>query len=177
MQTGSVGQPYIPGQDNMEEKIRYRLDNDGHSLLIVKAGITEREIENIENGAVELGIYIDGPIIFLLFKFGTSKWDDAPYSWHTVPSGIRVYPQEAIEIATLKVALVDATDGLVKAVREVALTPEFADKLNEAITIQADGSFNGLSYAKHINMVYNQYTTEEMGKMAVAYMGNRPLFF
>ncbi len=165
MQTSQVGQPYIQGQVKLDEQIRYRLDNEGHSLLIVKAGITQQEIENIQTGAAELGIYIDGPIIFLLFKFGTSKWNDAPYSWHTVPAGIRVYPEEVIATDVLKVALVEVTDGLIKAVREVALTPEFADKLNEAITIQANGSFNGLSYAKHINMVYNQYAAEDMAEM------------
>lgn len=170
MQTGQVGQPYIPGQGKLEEKIRYRLDNEGHSLLIVKTKITDQEIEDVESGAAQLGIYVDGPIIFLLFKFGTSKWNDAPYSWHTVPSGIRVYPQEALEVSTLKVVLVDATGGLVKAVREIPLTAEFAGQLNEYITIQANGSFNGLSYAKHINMVYNQYTAEEMREMATTYM-------
>lgn len=176
MPIGKVGQLYIPGQGKLEEKIRYRLDNEGHSLLIVKAGISDQEIEDIKSGVVELGLYIDGPIIFLLFKLGTGKWNDAPYSWHTVPSGIRVYPQEAIATGTLQIALVDATDGIVKAVEEVALTPDFADKLNESITIQANGSFNGLSYAKHINMVYNQYAAVEMREMAVAYMSKRPLF-
>lgn len=171
MQIGQVGQPYIPGQVKLEEQIRYRLDNEGHGLLIVKAGISGQEIENIQSGAVELGIYIDGPIIFLLFKFGSSKWNDAPYSWHTVPAGIRVYPQEALDTGTLKVMLVDAADGLVKAVREVVLTSQFADKLNEVITVQANCSFNGLSYAKHINMVYNQYTAEDMREMACVYMG------
>jgi hypothetical protein len=170
VQTDQVGQPYIPGQGKLEEKIRYRLDNEGHSLLIVKTKITDQEIEDIKSGAVELGVYIDGPIIFLLFKFGTSKWNDAPYSWHTVPSGIRVYPQEALKDNTLMVVLVEATDGLVKAVREIPLTAEFASQLNEYITIQANGSFNGLSYAKHINMVYNQSTAEEMREMATSYM-------
>lgn len=170
MQKSQVGQSYIPGQIKLEEQLRYRLDYEGHSLLLVKAGITEPEIENIQKGTVELGMYIDGPIIFLLFKFGTSTWNDAPYSWHTVPAGIRVYPAEAMETDKLKVALVEANDGLVKAVREIVFTPEFADKLNEAITNQATGSFNGLSYAKHINMVYNQYTAGDMLEMAGAYM-------
>lgn len=170
MQTIQIGQAYIPGEVKLEEKVRYRLDNEGHSLLLVKAGITPQDIEDIQNGAVELGMYIDGPIIFLLFKFGSSKWNDAAYSWHTVPAGIRVYPEEVKDNDALKVILAEATDGVVKAVREVVLTPDFAEKLNEAITNQANCSFNGLSYAKHINMVYNQYTAEDMAEMIVAHM-------
>ncbi|HWR09285.1 hypothetical protein [Sporomusa sp.] len=170
MRTGQVGQLYESGQNKLEEKINYRLDSDGHGLVIVKAGIINQEIENIQNGAAELSLYIDGPIIFLLFKFGNESWNDAPYSWHTVPRGIRVYPEEAADTATLKVTLVDAADGIVRAMREVALTPEFVGQLNAAITSQANGSFNGLSYAKHLNIVYNQYTAEEMADMASVQM-------
>ncbi|HWR44801.1 hypothetical protein [Sporomusa sp.] len=170
VRTGQVGQLYESGQDKLEEKIMYRLDSDGHGLVIVKAGIINQEVENIQYGAAELSIYIDGPIIFLLFKFGTDSWNDAPFSWHTVPRGIRVYPEEVADTATLKVTLVDAGDGIVRGVREVAMTPEFAGKLNEVITIQANGSFNGLSYAKHLNIVYNQYTAEDMADMASVHM-------
>lgn len=166
MQIGQVGQPYEFTHGRLEEKVIYRLDKDGHCLAIIKAGITAQEVENIQNGSVELGIYIDGPIIFLLFKFGTSKWNDAPYSWHTVPREFRVYPEQANDNTTLKVTLIDVADSLVRAVRQVALTPDFAGKLNEAITIQANGSFNGLSYAKHINTVYNQYTADDMAELA-----------
>lgn len=170
MKSGQVGQPYQPGQDQLEEKLIYRLDNDGHGLVIVKTGISTQEIENIQKGAVELGIYIDGPIIFFLFKFGIASWNDAPFSWHTVPRGIRVYPEEAEDSTTLRVTLVEAVNGIVLAERQVALTPEFADKLNAAIKVQANSSFNGLSYGKHLNVVYNQYTAEDMVDIADARM-------
>ncbi|HML33582.1 MULTISPECIES: hypothetical protein [Sporomusa] len=170
MQTGQVGQLYEYGQDKLEEKIVYRLDRDGHGLVIIEAGIAAREVESIAYGSVELGLYIDGPIIFLLFKFGTSSWNDAPYSWHTVPRDLRAYPVEVADADILKVTLVDAEDGLIRAVRKVALAPAFADALNAAITVQANGSFNGLSYAKHINSVYNQYTAEDMADLAAMHM-------
>lgn len=170
MQTSQIGKAYIPGQVNLEEKTRYRLDNEGHSLLLVKAAVSQQEISNMQNAAVELALYIDGPIIFLLFKFGTSKWNEAAFSWHTVPAGIRVYPEEAIANDRLKVTLVEATDGCIKAAREIIFTSDFADKLNQAVTNQANCSFNGLSYAKHINLVYNQYEAEDMAALAVAHM-------
>lgn len=166
MQTGQVGQYYESGQDKLEEKVVYRLDKDGHCLVVIKAGVTPKEVENIQSGRVELGIYIDGPIIFLLFKFGTSNWNEAAYSWHTVPRESRVFPEQAADNSILKVTLVDAATGLIQAVRQIELTQEFAGKLNEVITIQANGSFNGLSYAKHINMVYNQYTADDMIALA-----------
>ncbi|WP_425059151.1 hypothetical protein SCACP_38170 [Sporomusa carbonis] len=166
MQTGKIGQPYQVGEDKLEERIIYRLDNDGHNLLISKAGITPEEVETIQNGTAEFRIYIDGPIIFFLFKFGRDSWNDAPYSWHTVPRNARGYPEQAADAATLKINVVDAADGIVRGVRQVAFTSEFAGKLNAAITAQANGSFNGLSYAKHLNMVYNQYTAEDMAELA-----------
>lgn len=170
MQTSQVGQPYIPGQGSLEEKTVYRFDNDGHILLLCKAGVDARESKDMQDGMAELALYIDGPIIFLLFKFGAGKWNDAPYSWHTVPLGVRVYPEEVDDASTLTVVLVEAADGLVKVARRVNLTSEFANKLNAAITAQANGSFNGLSYAKHINLVYNQYAAEDMVEMACAHM-------
>ncbi|MDF2569724.1 MAG: hypothetical protein K0R55_1328, partial [Sporomusa sp.] len=63
MVVGQVGQLYQPGQNQLEEKITYRLDSNGHSLVIVKEGMSDEEVENIQSGAVELGLYIDGPII------------------------------------------------------------------------------------------------------------------
>lgn len=170
MQIGQVGQELQFGQAVREEKILYRLDCDGHGLLIVKEGVTNQNADNIQNASVELGTYIDGPIIFLLFKFGNEPWNDAPYSWHTVPRESQVYPEEAANAGALKVGLVESDDGVIKAIRNIAFTQEFADKLNTAITVQANGSFNGLSYAKHINTVYNQYTSEDMIEMAVARM-------
>ncbi len=166
MQIGQVGQPYEHGQDKLEEKILYRLDKDGHCLMIAKAGITAQEAEDTEQGRAELGVYIDGPVLFLLFKFGSGNWNDAAYSWHTVPRDVRVYPEQAEAAGLLRVSLVEAGNGIVRAVREIALAPDFAEKLNAAITTQANGSFNGLSYAKHLNMVYNQYSSEEMVEMA-----------
>ena len=170
MQIGQVGQELLPGQAALEEKILYRLDCDGHGLLIVKERVCNQDVDNIQNAGVELGIYIDGPIIFLLFKFGKGPWNDAPYSWHTVPRESRVYPEEAADAGTLRIALAETGAGIIRAVRNIAFTQEFADKLNTAITVQANGSFNGLSYAKHINMVYNQYTSEDMIEMAAAHM-------
>ncbi|QDR82815.1 hypothetical protein SPTER_42530 [Sporomusa termitida] len=170
MRAGKAGQLYESGQNKLEEKIMYRLDSEGHRLLIVKAGLINQEIENIQNGMATLSIYIDGPVIFLLFRFGTENWNDVPFSWHTVPRGIRVYPEEAADSAILKVTLVNADDGIVQAVREIFMTPEFANTLNSSITTQANGSFNGLSYAKHLNMVYNQYTAGAMADMAGVHM-------
>lgn len=170
MRAGKIGELYESGQHKLEEKIMYRLDSEGHRLLIVKAGIINREIENIQKGTAIFSMYIDGPVIFLLFRFGTESWNDAPFSWHTVPRGIRVYPEEAADSSVLQVTLVNADNGIVQAVRKIAMTSEFANKLNLAITAQANGSFNGLSYAKHLNMVYNQYTAEEMADMAGVHM-------
>ncbi len=173
MRAGNVGELYESGQNKLEEKIMYHLDSEGHRLLIAKAGINNQEIENIQNGTATLSIYIDGPVIFLLFRFGTDSWNDAPFSWHTVPRGIRVYPEEAADSGILKVTLVNADNGIVQAVREIAMVPDFANKLNLSITAQANASFNGLSYAKHLNMVYNQYTAEEMADMAGVHMVSR----
>ncbi|MGL5511658.1 MAG: hypothetical protein ACRDBM_00260, partial [Sporomusa sp.] len=146
---------YKPGQHSLEENVIYRFDNDGHCLVIVQARIADQEIEATQNCTAELRLYIDGPIIFLLFKFGTGRWNDAPYSWHTMPRSSRLYPEQVADTATLAVMLVEATNGIVRAAREIAMTPDFAGKLNTAITAQANGSFNGLSYAKHLNILYN----------------------
>lgn len=170
MHIGQVGQPYECGEDKLEEKVLYRLDKDGHCLVIVKAGITVQEIENIDHGIAELGIYIDGPILFLLFRFGKGSWNDAPYSWHTVPREFRMFPAEAADSNRPRISLVEAGAGIVRAVREVVFTAEFAEALNTAITVQANGGFNGLSYAKHINIVYNQYIAEDMVELAGIHM-------
>jgi len=170
LRTGRIGQLYKPGQHSLEENVVYRLGHDGHCLVIVQAGIADREIEATQNCTAELRLYIDGPIIFLLFNFGPGQWNDAPFSWHTMPRSSRLYPEQVADTATLAVTLVEATSGIVRAAREIAMTHDFAGKLNTAITAQANGSFNGLSYAKHLNLVYNQYTAGDMAEMASVHM-------
>ncbi len=165
-----IGQLYEPGKTSWQEEMIYSFDVCGHSLLLVLPELDETKLEIIRSGEAEFAFYEDGPAIFFLFRFGkVISWTDAVYSWHLVQRELRGVPDEStVGGAALKVLIVDAGTGILQAVREIKMDAEFTRLLHAAIIKQADGSFNGQSYAKYINGVWNQYTAEDMLEMANA---------
>lgn len=170
MDTMEIGQLYQPEKTSWQEEMTYCFDLRGHTLLLALSGLNETKSKDILTGDAEFAFYEDGPAIFFLFRFGkTIPWTDTAYSWHLVQRDLRGVPEESqAGGATLKVMLVNADTGILQAVREIIMDGEFTQLLHAAIIKQADGSFNGQSYAKYINGIWNQYTSEDMVEIANA---------
>ncbi|HEY3426257.1 MAG TPA: hypothetical protein VGL27_15785 [Negativicutes bacterium] len=166
-----IGNLYQAGKTQLSEEVSYRYDSAGHVLVLVLSALTAEQIQDSKKGTVELAMYEDGPVIFLLSKFGDNgKWNDAPYSWHLMSRSQQVLPDDLAEGAgaKMKVILVNADNGMVEVIRTVIMGHDFVEQLHAAIHKQASGRFNGQSYAKHLNGIWNQYTPEEMVEMAQA---------
>jgi hypothetical protein len=111
---------------------RYR---DGHELRVI-LNPTKREVARIGGeGEIHLALVVE-PLVFTLVAWfeGVIPWSGAPYSWHSLPEVERVMPEplaggEAVE---LTVVLVEESDGIVRAVRSVTLSPEFSLALHTA---------------------------------------------
>lgn len=165
-----VGQPYSPTRRGWPEIAQYNYRQGGHELVLFFRSPTSREIRAVRQGAAEFALYHHEDLVVLLYRFGPPgegvPWSDAPYTWHLVPPEQRTLPPAGDELgpearALLSVILVDAGTGIVRALRQVSLSPEFTRALHDAIREQAARTWSEPVYDAQVDMLYGRYPTTE----------------
>ena len=158
-----VGEPYIVGRSAWPEAVEYNYRSGEHELRMFLRAPTPREIEAVRTGDCAFALAAEGPVIFLLYRFGDSiSWSDAPSCWHLVPETERALPEsEGPETrALLHVILVDADSGIIRALRVVSFSPTFTRALHVAIRQQATSPWPGrAAYDAALAEIYRQYPT------------------
>lgn len=148
----TVGKLFAPGVTRWAEGPEYNYLPGGHFLRLSFAEPSPQEISGVAKGACDFALHVDGRLIVLFYRFGEDgdaiPWSDAPYDWHLVPEGdLPSADLAAASRAALTVALVDATTGVLEALRIVTLSHDFTIALHGAIRAQAalprdDAAFN-----------------------------------
>lgn len=158
--TLSVGQPYAPGVSRYPECTQYNFRAGAHELILFYGSPSKGEVYAARKGTAEFALALPSPqVIILAHRFGDDlPWSDSPYSWHLVPERERDLPSADLEQsmrAQLRVVLVDAATGIVRALRLLTLSPAFTRALHAAIREQAALPFDGYdralreAYARH----------------------------
>jgi hypothetical protein len=145
----SVGAPFNVNISRWPEGAHYVFRREQHELLIFLAGASAEEIAALARGQPhELALVAEPPILLFLYRFGDPgegiPWGVAPYSWHLLPTSERVLPPGGVA-SSLRVSLIDATTGLLCAVRDLPLSPDFTRALHEAIRAQSAAPWPGKS--------------------------------
>ena len=163
-----IGKLYSP-RTKWPELAQYNFRGGEHELILFLNAPTRDEIYDVKKGAAHLALYVERNLIILLYKFGQSiRWSDAPYSIHLVPKEERVEPAATDENswALLHILLVDASNGILKAMRVISLSPEFTSALHRAIKDQAAMPFTVDSYNAELAGLYAGYSSETLAQMA-----------
>lgn len=166
----SIVEQELPPDGNSKWQLqpRYSLNRSGHCLFIFKSNITARDIADVSEETVRLALYEDGPVLFLLYKLGENEWEEVPFSWHTQHGQERIYLGEEVDSSfeySFRIVLTEPSGGAA-AVREFILDAGFADKLHDIIRRQAQSVFNGQSFGKYVNSVYNRIDVSDMVSLA-----------
>jgi hypothetical protein len=167
-----VGRPYIPGRAGFPEGVEYNFRAGEHELLFFFYSPSRAEVKALRTGECEFALAVEGPVIFLLYRFGTAiNWSDAPYSWHLIPPDQCTLPeaQGPDTRALLQIIVVDAVSGLLLALRVVTFSPTFTGALYAAIRAQAENSWVGqAAYDAALADLYRRYpTSADLLKRAV----------
>jgi len=167
MQKLEVGQLLQEGKTKYQEGVIFDFQQAGPLLYLFFNSPTETEIESIKKGEFEIGFYQKDEVIFIMAKFQGMPWMDAPYSVHLSQ------PFEFQEITEgkgfgLTTLLVDANTGILKAIRYSGLSTEFSRKLRIAIENQKNISWDERSYNQKIDMIYDNYSTDDLVRRADA---------
>lgn len=160
-----VGTPYIPGKTSWTETGEYNCRSGAHELRLFFRNLRDQEIAAVASGEAKFSLAVVDDIIFMLYKIGDAfQWSDAPYTWHTLPESERDLPPAlaASEKMLLTVVLVEASNGIVKALRLVSMPHDFSLKLNAAIRKQADMPFDQKQYDQHLASIYARFNTGEL---------------
>jgi len=143
MQIVAIGKPLFEARRELPEAVEYNYQSGDHTLLLSMKNLHPKEIEAVRASEAEFGLYRENGIVFLLYRFGVVlPWSDSAFSWWNVAEEDRRIPAPQMNPAErilLKIILVEASTGIVKAIRVTTLSPFFSEKLHEAIRLQARG--------------------------------------
>ena len=168
-----VGKPYIAGRTSWPEGVAYDFRGDAHELRMFLRSPSVSEVRAVRGEVADFAVVAEPPLLFLLYCFGrVIPWSDAPYSWHLVPEYQRSLPDVGgpETRALLQIILVDATTGLVRALRAVTFSPAFTRALHDAIRAQASAPWPGQAgYETALAAVYQRdKTSADLLKRAIA---------
>ena len=152
--------------------IEYHYGEQGHELRVILRNLIEREVERIGGeGVVHLAPVVEPLVFTLLVGFdGVIPWSGGPYSWHRLHDEERALPAPLVEgeAVELTVVLVEGSDGIVRAVRSVTLTPDFSLALHIAIRDQAAHSFDEEEYERQADTLHQQWRSGRLVDRACA---------
>jgi len=122
----------------------------------------------VSKSRADFAMLVDEGVIFMLYKFGTMQWSDAPFTIHLVPEEERVIPgPKHGQHALLQVVLVDAATGIIKTLRAVTFSPEFTTALEGAIREQAKRPWDQAAHDMAIQRAYAKYPqSKDMARAA-----------
>ncbi len=172
MQIVAIGKPLFEGRNELPETVEYNYQSGDHTLLLSMKNLHPKEIEAVRASEAEFGLYCENSIVFLLYRFGEAlPWSDSAFSWWNVSEEDRripAPPENPAERILLKIILVEAVTGVVKAIRVTTLSPSFSEKLHEAIRRQATGEeLSRAEFVKRSLSVYENKTPSALAAEAV----------
>ena len=163
MATPQVGEVFDPAYNRYDEGARYAYAGEGHELVLFWQGPTAAEVEGFRLQPVEVGLFSHGPAAFLLYKIrNVCEWSDVAFNIHLVPEAERELPKEEPgDRGRLRMILVDAEDGVVRAKRIVSLDKVMTQALKHVMAEQLAAPFNRLIYDGAVQEVFARYADSD----------------
>lgn len=162
-----VGAPYSLTRTTWEERPEYNYRAGHHELRLFYRNLRPIEIASVESGEARFALARYQDALFFCYKFGEGiPWSDCTFSIHLVNAEERQLPPDWSEQearALLTTILVDAADGIVKALRVLTLSPGFTRQLHDAIRKQAAAGWPGSEeYDRQWQHIYRTHTSPQI---------------
>lgn len=153
-----VGKPYLPGRSNFPEGIEFGWGSThGRAeLRFFWPDLTEDEVTAFASGDIELGIYYELPVLLLLYRIdGATDWSDLAYTPHGLPQGLPDFPEpDECPGLGLRLVLINADSGMVKVLRDMALSAEFSRTLLVCMQKQAEALYDPAVFNQVLDEIY-----------------------
>lgn len=157
--TRHVGERYSPQHERYDEGARYVYRHGAHELTLFWNAPSEAEIDGFRAKPVEVGLFVQGPAAFLLYKIEqVCEWSDVAFNVHLVPADERELPAEPPgDRARFRLILVAAEDGVIRAKRIVSLDKVMTQALRHVMTEQAQGAFDRADYDAAVQATHARF--------------------
>jgi hypothetical protein len=172
-----VGDLYVDNRTHWPECAQYNYRGGEHELILFFDRPTPEEVKTVSKARAEFALFVERSLIVMMYRFGQEvPWSDAPYSIHLVPREERVVPPVSLptEWALLHIILVDASSGVIRAMRVLSMPPEFTQALHRAIQEQAEMPFTRAKYNGELEQLFAGYSSFDLARMSGVRFSSKP---
>ena len=168
-QVYNVGHPYEKLGKAYQQSFIYNIRYGHHEAALCLNHIEPSDVVRFNHHPIQFGYWWDEPVLWMLAKFGTEPWSDASFSIH------KVQPPEARHIESLKtpntrypinLILVEATTGIVTALRTATMSPKMSMEIFQKVTRQMELPANLKRFDRRVNIVQNKFIPNHIAIMA-----------
>lgn len=149
-----VGYPLRPGATSYVQGVHYNYTAGVHTLLVSTNNPSPSDIENFQTGSPIFAVTQEKEALFIYFRFGNSSWRWAHYNWWINPPVMRPDPVNDLHGLCggicVNACLVNASNGLIEALRAVRLSSDFSISLLRRVTIQSREAFDPWHYLETV---------------------------
>ena len=159
MTTRQVGDVYSPEHTQYSETTQYCYKGGVHDLVLFWAEPTAEEINGFRTQPVEFALYVQQPVLFLLFRIANiCEWSDVAYNIHQLPPQEQAVPADAAGAhARVQMTLVDASGGIIKAKRLVNMGPTMTQAMRHTLDEQMRLPFSRFDYDAIVKQAHARY--------------------
>lgn len=179
MEIIQVGKLYQPGRTAWAETIEFNYFQGKCRYTFFLRSPHPKEISAFKKGHIEISIAVINRVIFVPIVFSVPTEaipgiiGDAAYSWWNLPLKERTEPTDK-EQYPCQAILVDADNGIVKAICLFSLPPELSQILRAAIVEQIEGGeISRVEFEQTVTSVQNTYSPMELASRQTIYKLSR----
>ena len=156
----AVGKRFEKEISRWPEMVEFYYTKAGYELRIFWNTPSKEEIQGVRKGKVDLALFADQEAFLMLYRIeNTCDWSYTPFDWFRVPEGFRLFPSDDQLPPVLRVTLIDANNGIVRAVRDLTLTEEFVEAIRRAVDQQIATGTTWLD--DRLQRLYKEYFSAE----------------
>jgi hypothetical protein len=167
-----VGQLYDPGRRSWPQRADYNFRGGEHELRIFMRDVSRTEVEAVRTGPVEFGLWVVDPTLLMIIpRFHDPSGQrvvmtfDCSYCWWRVDPSERTTPpawehtKPALG-ALCHTILVEATNGIVLALRATTFPPAFTQMLHKAMAEQSTASYDREAHERLARRILQDFNTD-----------------
>lgn len=159
MTTRQIGEVYSSKHTEYSEATQYCYYNEMHDLALFWARPTLKEINDFNKQPVELALYTDQSILFLLYRIvDVCEWSDVAYNIHQLKATEITLPDESPgSHAKLQITLVNADSGIIVAKRMLSISPVMTQALRHTLQEQFQTPLSRSEYEAQVKKAYTHH--------------------
>ena len=164
-----LGCPYEQPSEIYRQSFTYNIRYGHHEAALFIDYIEPSDVVRFNHHSIQFGYWWDKPVLWFLAKFGTEPWSDTSFSMY------RVQPPEARHIENLNtpstrypitLILVEATTGIVTALRTATMSPEMSLEIFQIVTLQMELPANLERFDRRVHFVQSQFIPDHIATQA-----------